>query len=93
VDPGVAGGAKGNQEAALMNAGAAVVDRELTLSPATLTLPAIAVEDSVAMAGEAAAGVGPPLVAMPAEAGTQACLPAGTEKPGLPIPRGSAAGR
>ena len=94
VDAGVAGGAQGNQQPPLVDAGTAVVNGELTLGPTPLTLAAVANEHGFALAGEAEAGVGLPRIATRAQAGAEeACLPAGAEKPGLPGATEAARGR
>ena len=94
VNPGVAGGAEGNQKARVMNARPAMVNRQLPLRPTGAATAAVALENGVAMSGEAEAGVGLSRIARSAQSGTQeACLPAGAEKPGLPIPPQRIAGR
>jgi hypothetical protein len=85
---GVTGSAKGNQEAALMDPWAPVVDGELPIGPTNLAATTVAVEDSVAVAGKAAARMSLARVATPAQTGgPQLSGATGTEMPGLPIPR------
>ena len=94
VNAGVASGAQRNQESALMNAGVTVVNSELTLRPTTLTTSAVAVEHSLAVAGEVETGVRLPCVAPSAQAGAQQTrLATRAEKPGLPTLPGRMAGR
>jgi hypothetical protein len=94
VDPGMARGAKGNQESALMDPGTAMMDGELTLRPAPLTPSVVAVENRLAAAGKAPAGMRLSRIAGATQARTQeACLPAGAEKPGLPALPARMAGR
>jgi hypothetical protein len=94
VDPGMASGAKGNQESALMDPGTAMMDGELTLRPAPLTPSAVAVENRLAAAGKAPAGMRLFRIAMPAQAGAkQLEAAAGAEKPGLPALPARMAGR
>ena len=77
-----------------MNARPTMVDGEFTLSPTPLTTSAVTVEDSVAVAGKATAGMRLARIAPLTESGAQeACLPARAEKPGLPTLPGRMAGR
>ena len=79
---------------ALMDAGTAVVNGELPFRPTGAAAAAVALEHGFAVAGEAEAGVGLPQIASAAQSGTkQLEAAAGAEKPGLPIPPGSSAGR
>ena len=94
VDAGMASGAKGNQESALMDPGTAMMDGELTLRPAPLTPSVVAVENRLAAAGKAPAGMRLSRIAMPAQAGAkQLAAAAGAEKPGLPALPQRMAGR
>jgi len=98
VDARVASGAKSNEEAAVMNAGTAMVDGKFPIRPTALAAAAIPVQHTFALAGKAAAGMGVPPIASPAEAGTKELkAPARAEKPGLrawPIhARGEGGGR
>ena len=84
VDARVASGAKSNEEAAVMNAGTAIVDGKFPIRPTALAAAAIPVQHTFALAGKAAAGMGVPPIASPAEAGTKELeAPARAEKPGL----------
>jgi hypothetical protein len=84
VDPGVASRAQGNQKTPLVQPRTAMVHGELTLSP-TRAATAVPVENSLAVTGEATAGMRLARIAAPAESGAQqTCLAAGAEKPGLP---------
>jgi hypothetical protein len=94
VHTGVAGGTQRNLQSALMDAGAAVMNGEFTLSPTTLTLPTVALKYSPAMAGKVEAGVRLPEITAAAQSGAKQLEAAtGTEKPGLPTPQPSTAGR
>ena len=57
VDAGMAGGAQGDQEARLMDPGPAVMDRQFTVGPTAAAAAAVALQNLVAVAGEAAAGM------------------------------------
>ena len=88
MDSSVAGGAEGNQKPRVMNAGPAMVNRQLPLRPTGLTAAAVAIEHGFAVAGEAEAGMRLPRIAIPAQAGAkQLEAAAGAEKPGLPARR------
>ena len=92
VDAGMAGGAQSNQEARLMDAGSAVMDRQFMGRPTAAAAAAVALQNLGAVAGEAAAG----MVFLPVTAGAQSAtkeagLPAGAEKPGLPTAQRSVA--
>jgi hypothetical protein len=90
----MAGGAKSNQKPALVDARSSVVNSEVPLRPTGATAAAVTIEDRIAVAGEAKAGVGLPETAGSAQSRTNEMeAPAGAEKPGLPIPPGSTAGR
>ena len=94
VDTGMAGGAKGNQKPALMDARTAVMNGELTVRPTRPAATTVALEHGIAMSGEAKAGVSlPPVTGRTKARAKEPEAPTRAEKPGLPIPRGSAAGR
>ncbi len=85
VDARVAGGAKGQQKAGVMEARSAVVDGQLPIRPTALTTTAVAIQHTFPVAGKAAAGVGVPPVTSRAQSGTkQLEAAAGAEEPGLP---------
>jgi hypothetical protein len=94
VDAGVAGGTESNQPAAVMEAGPTVMHAELPLRPTAAAAAAVALENRVAMAGEAKPRVRPASIAAPAQTGSpEEGVATRTEKPGLPTPQGSIAGR
>ena len=85
VDAGMAGGAHGDQPAAVMDSGMTVVHREFTGRPTAAATAMITIQDFLAVAGEAAARVGLPPIARTTQPGTKEPeAPAGAEKPGLP---------
>ena len=55
VDTGMAGGAKGNQKPALMDARTAVMNGELAIRPTGPAAATVALEHGIAMAGKAPA--------------------------------------
>ncbi len=57
VDAGMAGGTQGNQEARVMDARTAVVDGEFTIRPTGAAAASVALQNLLAVAGEAAAGM------------------------------------
>lgn len=69
VEASVAGGAEGDQEIALVDAGLPMMHMEAMPCPAGLAGTAVAIQNVVAEAGEALAGVGGGAVAGAAEAG------------------------
>lgn len=68
VKAGVTGGADGDQQIALMDAGLTMMHMEALPCPAGLTGAPVALQNVVAEAGEALAGTGGGTVAGPAEA-------------------------
>ena len=85
VDAGMAGGAQGDQPAAVMDAFLTMMNREFIGRPTAAAAAAVALQNLVAAPGEAAAGMPILPVAAGAQSATkEACLAAGTEKPGLP---------
>ena len=84
VDARMTGGAKRQQKTRVMDPGAAVMDGEFLLCPTPPAAAAVAVENRIAVAGEAPPGVRFPPIAVGAQTGsTEAGLPARTEEPGL----------
>jgi hypothetical protein len=69
VEAGVAGGADGDQEFALVDAGLPMMHMQAVACPAGLAGTAVALENLVAEAAEPKPGVGGGLVAGAAEAG------------------------
>ena len=81
----MAGGAKGNEQTRPMDSRAAMVNGEGTLGSTAAAASAIAGEDLLAVAGEAAAGMRLARVATHTQAaGVQLNSAAGAEQPGLP---------
>ncbi len=67
----MAGRAKGNEKAGLMDARPAMVDRKLPFAATGLTAVAVSEQDLLALAGKAAAGVGLSRIAAGAESGAE----------------------
>jgi hypothetical protein len=90
----VASGTKSNQHAALMNTGTPVVNRKLAVGATTLAPPTVALEHRITLSGEPEAGVRLASITPAAQTSSpEPIVATGTEKPGLPIPRESTAGR
>jgi hypothetical protein len=80
-------------EGDLLDLPRAVVNSELTFRP-TRTATTVALENRVTVAGEAKTRVRPASIAAPAQTGSpEEGVATRTEKPGLPTPQGSFAGR
>jgi hypothetical protein len=71
VEAGMAGGADGDEQFAPVDARAAVVDVEPVAGPAAPTGPAITLQNLVAQAAEAVAGVGGGAIAGTTQAGEE----------------------
>ena len=84
MDAGMAGGAKRNQQARVMDARPAMVDGEFLLSATGAAAVAVAPQDLVAVAGKALARVKVTPITARAEPGTKELeAAAGAEEPGL----------
>ena len=85
VDASMAGGTQGDQEARVVDARPAVVDGQFTIGPTGAAAPSVTLQNLLAVAGEAAAGM--PFLPVTARAQSAAKEPRGSrrgKKPGLP---------
>jgi hypothetical protein len=91
VEAGVAGSADGDQQRALVDAGLTMMHMEAMPRPAGLAGAAVAIQDLIAEAGEALAGVGGGAIAGAAKAGHKREIPAAGAEQG-PLERNAERG-